>query len=123
MFLLMNSGQLSKIKIVISSLKSTCYFPFGNEAVGLYSKQSNSLYADLFLIPNFLKIEYQINFWSFNLEPNSHIKLLQINNASGDSKSLSINLYLQSMQFYPNTIQDIVDFITTINNYIFDQHK
>ena len=109
---LYSPGQpLTRIRMVISTATTGCYFPFGDEAILLYPKQANSLYADMYLIPNSLQIVFQIEFWPLNLDPNTQIKLLQINTANGDSKLVDMNLDKKSMKIYPNTIQNIVDLL------------
>ena len=101
-----------RVKIVISSVTQYCYFPFGNEALAFYPKKKNSLYADAHLVPNSLKIQFQIDFLPLNLDPNTQIKLLQINTATNDvSKLVIVNLDKQSVQFYPNTIVDILNLL------------
>ena len=64
------------------------------------------------MVPNSLKIQFQIDFLPLNLDPNTQIKLLQINTATNDvSKLVIVNLDKQSVQFYPNTIVDILNLL------------
>ena len=103
------SSPSNRVKIGISSLTQSCYFPFGDIALSLYSKETNSLYSDSHLVPNSSKIEFQIDFLPLNLDPNTNIKVLKINTATTDSSKLvNIDLDKKIVQIYPNTIKDLV---------------
>ena len=107
--------QITRIKMVISSVTSSCYLPFGDESILLFPKQNNSLYADIYLIPNSQQIEFNIEFFPLNLDPNTKIKLLQIIPSNGNSKLLTSILDHYILKIYPNNIQDIVDLLQPLS--------
>ena len=108
-------GRWIQIKMVISSLSNTVYFPFGDIAVNLLPTMANDLYGDIVLNPNNDKIEFILNFFPMNVITGTTLKIIDFPNLDSSIKWITIDYPNQRITLYPSTIEEIASLLQPLN--------